>query len=424
MLTRRFSWPIVCESGQTPRGATRRRAALNSELNVALLTAGKDKPYAFGLTHALFEQDVRVDLICGDDLNISEFQSESRVNVLSFRKEPRPGASVLRKAWGTLQYYGRLVRYAWSAQPNVFHILWNNKFETIDRVFLMLYYKLLGKRLVLTAHNVNAGTRDDTDTWFNRATLALQYRLCDHIFIHTDKMKQGLIREYGVPESALTVVRFGINNAVRRTALTVAEAKRTLGITTGQKTILFFGNIAPYKGLEFLIAAFRRVATTPGEYRLIIAGRPKGGSESYWSSIKSLIGEHHEREGVILKIEYIADDDTELYFKAADVLALPYVNIFQSGVLFLSYSFGLPVIAADVGSLREDVVEGHTGLMCAPRDAEALAKAIETYFASDLFRHLDERRLAIREYAMARHSWGPIAGITRDVYTKLFEQPA
>ncbi len=397
---------------------------MDAEVNVALLTGGKDKPYAFGLTQALFEQDVRVDLICGDDLDVSEFQSESRVNVLSFRKEPRPGASLLSKAWGMLQYYGRLVRYAWNARPHVFHILWNNKFETIDRVFLMLYYKLLGKRLVLTAHNVNAGTRDDTDTWFNRATLALQYRLCDHIFIHTDKMKQGLIRDYGVPESALTVVRFGINNAVPRTALTVADAKRTLGITPGQKTILFFGNIAPYKGLEFLIAAFRRVALTPGEYRLIVAGRPKGGCESYWSSIESLIGEQHTQEGFILKIEYIADDDTELYFKAADVLALPYVNIFQSGVLFLSYSFGLPVIAADVGSLREDVIEGQTGFMCAPRDPEAIATAIKTYFASDLYKNLDERRLAIRDHAMARHSWGPIADATRDVYTKLFEQPA
>ena len=59
-----------------------------------------------------------------------------------------------------------------------------------------------------------------------------------------------------------------------------------------------------------------------------------------------------------LRIESVPDAETELYFKAADVLALPYTHVFQSGVLFLGYNFGLPVIASDVASLREDVVEG------------------------------------------------------------------
>ena len=47
--------------------------------------------------------------------------------------------------------------------------------------------------------------------------------------------------------------------------------------------------------------------------------------------------------------EFIPDDETEIYFKAADVLVLPYRDIYQSGVLFLGHSFGLPVLAADVG---------------------------------------------------------------------------
>ena len=42
---------------------------------------------------------------------------------------------------------------------------------------------------------------------------------------------------------------------------------------------------------------------------------------------------------------------------------VPYVQIFQSGVPFLAYSFGLPVIATDVGSLRQDIVEGRAGFI-------------------------------------------------------------
>ena len=108
-----------------------------------------------------------------------------------------------------------------------------------------------------------------------------------------------------------------------------------------------------------------------------------------------------------------------LYFNAADVIVLPYLRIFQSGVLFLAYSFGLPVIATDVGSLKEDVVEGRTGFICRPRDPMALAACIERYFNSELFQNLKERRQEIREYANERHSWTKVAEITKQVYSEL-----
>ena len=75
----------------------------------------------------------------------------------------------------------------------------------------------------------------------------------------------------------------------------------------------------------------------------------------------------------MLRAEYIPDDETELYFKAADVLVLPYRHIYQSGVLFLGYSFGLPVLAADVGALKEEIVEGKTGFVFKPEDSVDLA---------------------------------------------------
>ena len=125
------------------------------------------------------------------------------------------------------------------------------------------------------------------------------------------------------------------------------------------------------------------------------------------------------RGRIIQRIEHIPDEDTELYFKAADVLALPYKQIFQSGVLFLAYNFGLPVIAADVGSLRNDVVEGRTGFLCRPCDPDALAVVIGTYFESALFKGLSERRQEIRDYVRSRNSWDVVGGITRNVYAEL-----
>lgn len=389
------------------------------DAKIALLTGGWDRPYAYGLTTALLARGVCLDLICGNDLDIQEFHHDRQVAVLNLRQETGPGATVVSKVGRLLLYYVRLIRYAWTARPRVFHILWNNRFETIDRVLLMLYYRSLGKQIALTVHNVNAGQRDGRDTRLNRLTLRCQYRLSHHIFVHTEKMKSDLIGDFGIRGQMISVIPFGINNAVPRTVVTRSEARQRLGISDRDKAILFFGNIAPYKGLEYLVRAFRVAANTSVEYRLIIAGSVKNGCAAYWSTIEAMIGDQCDRRGIILKIEYVPDQDTELYFKAADVLVLPYVTIFQSGVLLLGYSFGLPVLVADVGSLKEDIVEGVTGFVFNAEDSDDLARAIERYFASDLFKHLADRRQAIADYANAKHSWQAVADVTQRVYGDL-----
>ena len=103
-------------------------------------------------------------------------------------------------------------------------------FELFDRTVLMLYYKLLGKKMVFTAHNVNAGKRDSNDSWLNRVSLKIQYSLSDHIFVHTDGMKSEMVAEFRIPESKISVIPFGINNTVPNTSLSSAEAKRQLGM--------------------------------------------------------------------------------------------------------------------------------------------------------------------------------------------------
>src|SRR5438034_9167552 len=181
------------------------------------------------------------------------------------------------------------------------------------------YYRLLVKITVLRVHNVNAGRRDSKDTPLNRLTLRIQYRLADHIFVHTEKMKLELIAEFGVQEARVTVIPFGINNAVPNTRLTPHEAKQRLGIDDAERTILFFGNIAPYKGLEYLIAAFRQILAGRDDYRLIIVGAPDR-CERYWGPIREAIREDVQKGRVLLRDEFIPDDETELYLKVADVL--------------------------------------------------------------------------------------------------------
>ena len=127
----------------------------------------------------------------------------------------------------------------------------------------------------------------------------------------------------------------------------------------------------------------------------------------------------HEDQ-VIQRIEHIPDDEAEIYFKAADVLIVPYIHIFQSGVPFLAYSFGLPVIATDVGSLCEDIVEGENRF-CLPtaRFVRSGRDHSRSTSRANYLRDLESRRLEIKEYANERYSWDKVAAITTAVYSNL-----
>ena len=389
-----------------------------SGLAVAVLTGGGDRPYAFGLITELISKRAALDVIAGNDLDCPEFHGKPQVNFLNLRGNQRTDVSFVRKVFRVSLYYFKLIRYAATAKPKIFHILWNNKFEAFDRTLLMLYYKFLGKRIAFTAHNVNAGKRDSRDALLNRLTLRIQYRLTDQIFVHTEKMKRELVEEFGVRGNKVTVIPFGINNSVPNTDLTREEARKRLGIHDDKKTILFFGNITPYKGLEYLIAAFRQIRGYHDDCRLMIVGCPMN-CEKYWGTIQKSIQEDVQNGRILLKAEYVPDDETEVYFKAADVLALPYRHIYQSGVLVLGYSFGLPVLAADVGSLKDEVIEGKTGFVFRREEPADLAATIERYFASDLFANLEGLRQGIRDFATERHSWDVVGRLTIDVYARL-----
>ena len=400
------------------RGIYGDEARTMNEGRIALLTGGGDKPYALGLATALTSAGTSLDFVGSNDLRTPELLNNPLVSFLNLRRDQNPNANVARKVMRVLSYYCRLIWYAANARPRLFHILWNNKFDLIDRVFLMLYYRALRKKVAFTAHNVNAAKRDSNDSFLNRLSLRIQYRLCDHIFVHTAEMKSELISDFGLAPAKISVIPFGINNTVPNTRLCSEEAKRQLGLAESDRAILFFGNIAPYKGLEYLIAAFGKLATEERDLRLIIAGRPKGPPD-YWQQIQKTIEDQGIHGRIIQRIQYIPDDQIELYFKAADVLILPYTHIFQSGVLLLGYAFGLPAIASDVGPLKEDVLEARTGFICQPRDPSDLAKAICRYFDSELFRNLETRRAEIKQYANERYSWGKVAEVTKEVYLDL-----
>lgn len=392
-----------------------------SPLKIALFTGGIDKHYASGLSQSLVAIGIAVDMICNAEMIDSEMQKAANLRLLPLYETSHGQRNKFRKLLAVLLVYARLIGYAAKSSAPVFHILWNYKIALLDRTILLVYYKLLGKELVFTAHNVNAGERDGTDSLLNRTSLRIQYRLVNHIFVHTEKMRDQLVQDFGVREEKVTVIPFGTYDVVPQTTLTPAEARERLGLKKSERVILFFGRIVPYKGLDSLVDAFMRIASKDESYRLVIAGAPMKEGEEQWRQVQRRIEQSSARNQVLQHTRFIEDKEIETYFKGADVLALPYTQIFQSGVLFMSYSFGLPVVATDVGSFGDDVVAGVTGFVCRPGDPADLASALEKYFSSELFRALDEKRVDIKSSIRSSHSWEIAAVKTGDVYAQLSE---
>jgi len=394
---------------------------MDDVFKVSLLTAGKDKPYVLGLLSGLVVNKLHVEFIGNDDMQHAEMVRHENVTYFNLRENQDADVPIQRKVHRVLRYYLKLLRYAYQTDSPLFHIQWLNKFIYFDRTLLNCYYKLLGKRLVYTAHNVNMGARDGNDSIFNMATLSFLYRVMDHVIVHTEKMKAEIVETYRIPEEKVSVIPFGINNTVPNSPLTPREARERLSLQPDDKTMLFFGNIAPYKGLEYIIMALGELKEKYPSLKLMIAGRIKE-CNSYWIKIETLIDQYEVADRILKNVYFIPDEDIEIYFKAAHVLVLPYKFIYQSGPLFLSYYYGLPVIASDVGSFREDIKEGETGFICAAEDSKDLAEKIQQYFESDLYHNLEKHRCSIRAYAEVKYSWEKIGKNTRGIYEQVLRQ--
>ena len=186
------------------------------------------------------------------------------------------------------------------------------------------------------------------------------------------------------------------------------SALRELGLNPERKTLLFFGLIRDYKGLDILIEAFSKLDAS---YQLIIAGEPYGSFTKYQEQIDKSAG----KERIALYTRYIPDDKVPLFFSASDVVVLPYRTATQSGISAISYHFGIPMITTNVGGLKEAIEKPGTGIVVDKIDASAIAGAIEEFFR-DTDRGRFERNIILERDNL---SWNGFANRLIDFYNTL-----
>jgi glycosyltransferase involved in cell wall biosynthesis len=387
-------------------------------MNISVLNGTGQVDYMYGLVSGLAcNQNDTIDVL-DVDLTQELFSDFKNVNYIPVYKYiPRP-ASLSAKAINVARYYLLQIWFLVSHKPRIIHFQWLDRHIIVDRIILPSIARLFGHKVVLTVHNINAGKRDNRDTLLNRLTLRILYHLANKLIVHTPQSKTELMNEFPVPESKIEVIKHGMNNRVAKKGITTAQARLHFGLEKEDKVILFFGNIDHYKGLDILIDSLLILNSEFNcHVKVLIAGNSK--SPEYTADILGKASDPKLNGCIDARIMYIPDEDVELYFMASDCIVLPYRNIYQSGVIFMAYTFGLPLIVTDVGNFRNDVIHGKTGFLVKPEDPADLAKVIAEYFKTELYTGLDKTREEIQNWAWQNYSWEVIGSKTRESYLSI-----
>lgn len=224
-------------------------------------------------------------------------------------------------------------------------------------------FRRSGIRCILECHNVFPHESSFLDRWLMRFALSA----ADHLITHSERDRDLLLSV--LPNTSVSVSPLPVLEEFSD-ARTAARSGRT---------ILFFGKVRKYKGLEVLLAAMPEVLARL-ECRLLIVGEFYDPLEKY----ERLIAEYKIEGHVRIDNRYVRNEEVPGIFREADVLVLPYVHASQSGVARIAISNALPIIASNVGGLSEAVQENVTGLLVPPRDPKALADRLVDYFTGGL----------------------------------------
>jgi len=156
------------------------------------------------------------------------------------------------------------------------------------------------------------------------------------------------------------------------------QALKALNLDPQFRYLLFFGFIRDYKGLDWLLEAFGDEKLRQFQVKLIIAGEFYTSSEKYLQIIR----EKGMADQVILRTDFIADQDVANYFGAADMIVQPYKSATQSGVTQIAFHYNKPMLVTDVGGLGEIIPHGKVGYVVQP-GPEAITEAIFDFYANN-----------------------------------------
>lgn len=341
---------------------------------ISLARRGGMVHYQSELANAL-RSIVTVQVVCASEVSGSHLSNP--VKSLRISTGRGPLGSFLRAASPVTWF--RLLKSVRGTDADIYHIVGPHEWNPLLAVII----KVLRRPLIYTNHDPvphrGAPLR-------MRLSNALVSRMADALVVLTRYGRDQLISA-GADEKKVFCIPLGVYSLLVRHR---AE-------TRPENMLLFFGRIEPYKGLGLLRSAFRTLREELPDWKLVIAGP---GSIADGASAAD-----DSRIEIINR--YLSDQEVAHLLPRARLVVLPYLEATQSAVIATAYAFGKPVIVTRVGGLSEMVVQGKTGLVIAPGDADVLARTI-LHLAKNP-RRLKRMAALAREYGRRRWSWKRIS---------------
>jgi glycosyltransferase involved in cell wall biosynthesis len=282
----------------------------------------------------------------------------------------------------------------------------------LPELFILLFLKFLRDyRLITTFHDAKAHI--GSEYLLHRLTREWFLKKSDGIFVHGKQQKDILIKEHGINENKVHVIPMGEHN--------VNPFKRYIRIEPypDKNIVLFFGRIAFYKGIEYLVKCEPVIHREVPGAKIIIAGKESIGKldVGYLEKCKREI---INKNNFLIYDQYIDGKLGAELFQKASVVVLPYIEASQSGVIPVAYAFKKPVVVTNTGALPEIVDDGKTGFVVPTKDTGALAEAIIKLLKDEKLR--EEMGEAGYKKLNTDLSWDKISGITTEVYKKALEE--
>jgi glycosyltransferase involved in cell wall biosynthesis len=373
-------------------------------------------PYDYSLCEGLVQQGAEVKLARSEFLHSSwRWPARSFGDWQHFYPMCHGKARMHRR--GRLWKYAKGIEHAIGMEafltqmrrtkPDIIHFQWL-PLPLVDAFFLKRLAKIAP--LVLTSHNTNGFFHGNVSRW-QTLTARSAFAEFSAVIVHA-AFSQARILERGlVAPEKLHLIPHGVLSYYRSLAPARFTADRE------KQVILFFGSIEPYKGLDILIEAFALLpADLRNATRLLVAGKPGIDMAPIRKRAQTLGVD----QNIQWELRYLEEEEIPQLFDDATLVALPYTDIDQSGVLMTALAFGKPVVASRIGGIAETLVDGVHGRLTPPGDIPALAAALESVLIDK-----DKQKAmqaAIGHLSRGALSWDSISQKTLEVYSHIANQ--
>lgn len=347
--------------------------------SILLISNGFQPSYEKGFANGIAENGVRVELISSDRTLAKEL--DPRIQINNLRGSQNPYRSTFAKAVNLIRYAFALGGRIHSGKHDVIHL--TGLFMTRSNgggLIEWLAYRLLTRRLFMTVHDL---LPHNQHTRLNKLIFRILYRLPDKLVVHTEKMRVGLITQFGVAAHRIIIMQHGVDELPAR--LRVPEPSTSL-------RVLLFGGLNRYKGTDLFFEALQHCQDLPVE--VVMAGECR--DAVYMRQIESLISGLGTNHIVRWDKAFIPEEKVGGYFEAVDAVVLPYRHIDQSGVLFTAFRYCTPVIATDVGAFRSCLPD-FAGMIVPEQTPQSLAHTLREFNS----RKIEFDRARIRQHAQS-----------------------